>query len=82
MTPEKFRQWIVILFALSILTVWVAIGVKMSKWDKYGAMSQKNRMMRQMPGMMPRRGTMPKRRIPTKRTAPATKPAPPTETAK
>ncbi|NQT22175.1 MAG: hypothetical protein HQ579_01915 [Candidatus Omnitrophica bacterium] len=25
MTPEKFRQWIVILFAVSILTVWMSL---------------------------------------------------------
>ena len=33
MTPEKFRQWIVVLFALSIATVWFMIGMKIYKWN-------------------------------------------------
>ena len=28
MTPERFRQWIVILFAISIITVWTEMGLR------------------------------------------------------
>jgi hypothetical protein len=37
MTPEKFRQWIVILFALSILTVWLSMGLRICKWREHPA---------------------------------------------
>ena len=76
MTPEKFRQWIVILFAVSILTVWVGMGLKLSLFKKHGVAWQKTEMERQMPT---RRARPERTRKPTRRPA---QPAPSTEQAK
>ena len=50
MSEEKFRQWIIILFALFILTMWAGIILKINKKDIYPAMRERN-MMRQYPNM-------------------------------
>ena len=54
MTEEKFRQWIVILFALFILTMWAGIILKVTKKDMHPAM--------QSSGMVKRYPTMPTKR--------------------
>ncbi|MGB2706426.1 MAG: hypothetical protein WBC74_06195 [Candidatus Omnitrophota bacterium] len=82
MTPEKFRQWIVILFAALIVTMWVGFGIKLCRAPRYPMPTQRAGVRSQMPGRMPRRATMPTRRMPTRKPAPATKPAAPAETAK
>lgn len=82
MTPEKFRQWIVILFAVSIATIWVAMGIKLCKWNKYCMMGQKGGIAEQMPGRMPRHAAPTRAPMPTRRAAPTSKPAPAPATAK
>ncbi len=78
MTPEKFRQWIVILFAALIVTMWVGMATKICRVPKYGDTgARRGAMTRRMPRRMPTR-TKPteRRKLPTKRIIkPAPKPA-------
>ena len=84
MTPEKFRQWIVILIGVFILTVWVAMGMKMQKWNamcSHGKDYKKSDMHKRMKDKMSRRRTqdidtkMPARRMPRSMRRPEAKPA-------
>ena len=80
MTPEKFRQWIVILLAASLLTVWAGMGMQLYGINKYRVLTPGSAMARQMPGRMGaerlRRERVPfRRRLPAKQAAPAAQPA-------
>lgn len=55
MTPEEFRKYIVILLAATLVTIWVGMGLKLYKVNKYGTGMQGAGMMRQMPKKMERR---------------------------
>ena len=69
MTPEKFRQWIVILLAAFLVTLWVGLGMKLCRMSKYCAIAREGAMRRQWPGRVkmrekiPFRSRLPKREI-------------------
>jgi len=71
MTPEKFREWIVILFAVLIVTIWVGMATRLCKVGKYSdasdAGTKRGAMTRRMPRRMPTR-TKPaeRRKLPAK----------------
>ena len=58
MTPEKFRQWIVIIFAALLVTMWLGMGLKICKYSKYGMMKKQCSMAKQK---CPKCGTMDKK---------------------
>ena len=70
MTPEKFREWIIILFAVLIVTIWVGMATRLCKVGKYSdAATRRGAMTRQMPRRMPTRTRPTKRRkLPAKQT--------------
>jgi len=82
MTPEKFRQWIVILFAALIVTMWIGLGMRMCRMPRYSMPTQRAGVRSRMPGKMSKRATMPKRIMPAGKPALATKPAAAAKTAK
>lgn len=44
MTKEAFRKWIVILLALVLITMWVSMGLRQCKINKYGDMWREGKM--------------------------------------
>ena len=79
MTVEKFRQWVVILFVVSIVTVWVGMGIKACRIGGYHSEKEQSSMARKQ---MPRRGTIPTRRTRRPTTEKPKMPAKPVKTAK
>jgi len=47
MSPDKFRQWIIILLAALLVTSWLAVGLKAYKCSKYKSSWKKSASTRQ-----------------------------------
>jgi|GEM_PF-3998996 len=66
MTPEKFRQWIVILFAALIVTMWVGFGMRLCGVHRYPMVTQRTGMRNKTPGRVSRFGAESVHRTPAR----------------
>ncbi|OGW76047.1 MAG: hypothetical protein A2Z72_07735 [Omnitrophica bacterium RBG_13_46_9] len=74
MTPEKFRQWIVILIAVSIVTVWVNMGLSLYKMKTFGPVWKTQGMVKQMPKIQ--KGKIPLHQVSKKEAEKSANPVP------